>query len=62
MILKRIITLAPSKLERDTKHLYKVENTSKFVLGVYSCHTAKFYWCDKNGKRINNKPLSFLGV
>lgn len=60
MILKRIKTLPPKGRENEfTRHIYRSDRG--FILGIYSISTAKFYDCDKNGKKLHEKTLNFIG-
>ena len=39
-----------------TKHVYRI-GSNKYVLGVYTMNTAKFYPCDVNGKKLSAATL-----
>lgn len=60
MILHRITTFC-GKTQNVSKHVYRVgrATTHRYILGVYTPNTAKFYLCDQWGKRLSNKTLNF---
>ncbi len=62
MILKRIRTEFCGRTQNVTKQVYRVGRATarKYILGVYTPDTAKFYPCDRNGKRLSNKTLDLV--
>lgn len=62
MILKRVKTLFAGKEQNITKHVYRVtaQRYGKYVLGVYTMDTAKFYPCDRDGKKLSTTTLDLF--
>ena len=64
MILHRISTVFCGRTQNVTKQVYRVgrATASKYILGVYTPNTAKFYYCDQWGKRLCNITLKVGGL
>ena len=50
------------RTQNVTKQVYRVgrATTRRYILGVYTPSTAKFYLCNQWGKRLSNKTLDLF--